>query len=329
MADDKPTFFLALKKGVDFAITSFRALPDLVKEGAKRVFLSTLILTVLTQLATYVFAIRHGARLPLEGVPFLILVALVAGAVLSVISVSTLALIPLGRDYRKGSKSDMVTDQRLDTSKALSTWLIVALSVLLVLTLVLRSLNLEPVHDPTSNLLVEVFGVELPEDALTRDSASSLLDEFWVVMAASILAFAIFTRLRLFTVKALNNISKWGYNSAITMVGLSLFIGPGYPEILRITKFGGGVEIGLTTRDEDLNKAYLFLISSDQVTVWLAGENEFRQFNTEHVVSINYRPDAPYRLPRDRWSPFSASAGEGSSVTEQVQDLEGDAQTRS
>lgn len=289
----------------------FNGLPEWIQEILKRAVYSVAVLIIFSQVATYWYALNHGARVPLEGVPFLIVISIIAGLVLSVISTITLLLIPLGRNFERENhefKSEVEDVSLYQTyvrflykflrimagSNPAANVDLKFFATLLTLvagaTAVVVTYKILPTYLETIGSLFEVPFTTVSPFAVT-------------VMVISLYVFTFFLwaiRLGKVTVEAMEKASTLLYRAALLGLIIAMMSSP-FSHVLRAARYGGGIEVDIVARgNERLEKVNLFLTSSDTVTVWNRSTNSFQQFNSSHIVSMKYKTEPGYKMPLRR-----------------------------
>lgn len=102
------------------------------------------------------------------------------------------------------------------------------------------------------------------------------------------------------------NLAKWySFAMAIAMsllITVTLFIPSFYAAMLRLGRFGGGVEVTITRQDEGQEpkqeETYLFLATSDQYITFDKKSNKFVEIPRHDVKLVMYSPEPQYALPQ-------------------------------
>lgn len=287
-------------------VKTYNGLPLFARRLIVRAFFSTVILSVWTHIATYFYALRYGARIPLEGVPFLVVFASIAALILAFVSVSTLALVPFAKDAppigstNKEGENEARRPIPQTTKKG--------------------SLKATGTQRALASLwsFLSLFAAALGVVSLTADLGAwgsfveRVMPLFSTTLGTSLLSSAV-TGAALVTGVALTSFAfRFATRRQIEILSLAMYIftglavmiallGPGFDHLLRVTQYGGGLLVNIETRDRGIiENASLFLVSDQTVTVWIATEGVFEEFNSAHLVSITYRPDQNWVMPQSR-----------------------------
>ena len=286
----------------------YRRLPLVAQRLILRSLFSTVVLSIWTHVATHFYALRYGARLPLEGVPFLTVFAAFAAIILAFVSVSTLALVPFAKDAENAKTPTQATgdenpdeeesDQNTRSSREIgsrsffaSIWSFSSMLAISGLSLSALSLLYE----------LKAFGlIALIGNGMNFGIGSSLLfiSAFMgAVMAGSLATGRLFRKA---TKRQIEILSLGMYLVAGTTVLIAM-LGPAFDHLLRTTQYGGGIVVNIETRDDGLiQDVSLFLVSEDTVTIWDSEGGVFQEYNSMHVIAITYDQDQTWRMPKSR-----------------------------
>lgn len=310
-------------------------LPELLRIILRRAALSSFVLIIVSQLATHWYALKYGARIPLEGVPFLIVMSIVASALLTLVSAATLLFIPLAlsqqenhlhirrRELKRRFVHRKLKKRYGNSLGSVLSWGKNAL-VPKVIASEFRSRGGSGSQMVGSFILWSlIFGLlllilrRLAESNQLSDGLfiAVFLSTLFILMALmGMLSFGFFSEAQL------RRISQLIYFFAVFSLSV-LMMGPLFEHILRVTRYGGGIEVNIQTIDqEEITSAGLFLVSSDSVTVWrpapmtriddgkdkvqLARVGRFEQISSSQIIAIKYEqypePLLPKQVPISR-----------------------------
>ena len=283
-------------------ISMYQNLDFMVRSIIVRSIVSTCILSIWSHIATHLYALRYGARLPLEGVPFLFVFAIIAGTALALVSGITLFLIPRKKeqaDIPKGNEpghdpvaprvapADFFT-RRLSREEIRVVFGIF-LTVLGVASLVVTFILVQPRYLTWANMLeafifdgipVEVALVTVLALPMTLASVTSLLGRASVrlIRSSSLIVYVVA-----------------GLGVMYMMAGTA------FDHLLRVTQYGGGVPVEVeTTLGETISHNHLFLVSQDTVTLWDPNNGVFQQINGTEIVRIRYGFEDEWEMPQPK-----------------------------
>lgn len=265
-------------------------IPDWIKMILYRSLISSILFIVVTQIAVYWYAIKYGARPPLEGVSFLIIFSIAAGGGLSVASV--LAALT------KASQSPAIIqyfNQRTILAWTISTILsvFIVLAYYPLLYLLLQDLSTQR---EVSFLYINFFGLRI---------YSIFYIVILMIFVMPSVQFISIVIPRNFLPRFYSKIaSKQTVATAFalyTIVGaflLQFFLSDGFSSLLRLTQYGGGVIVDVKTRSEVYERASLFVVTTRRTILWQDQSKQFIEINNEHGVSVSYEPrGVSYKLP--------------------------------
>lgn len=283
-------------------ISMYQDLDFMVRSILVRSVVSTFVLSIWSHIATHLYALRYGARLPLEGVPFLFVFAVIAGTALASVSGITLFLIP----RKKGQDGNPPNSAPADEQGA---------PKVVPADFFTRRLSREETR--------VVFGIFLTALGLASLVFTFLLVKprypSWADMLEAFVFEGIPTELALVTVLAIpmtlaSASSLLGRASANLIRSSSLLVyivaglgvmymmaGPAFDHLLRVTQYGGGVPVEIeTTSGETISHNHLFLVSRDTVTIWDPNQGIFQQINGAEIVRIRYGFEDRWEMPEPK-----------------------------
>lgn len=252
-------------------------------------------------LATYYYAIRHGSRLPLEGVPYTFLFALFFGTALSIFSLTSfVAQWALATSMRSAhaifTRVRSTREKRMADAEAFresTEWeedaargpliLALAVGVLLVFGAVVWNTYRQGIHS----------GAPVFREETIRSGAMGVAG-FISIQIVMGLGWALSSRV-------FEAVSKYfSLFSYLAAVAISLWVlfSDGFNTALRVVHYGGGQAINLVLQDgAKVYNRTLFLRSQNILMTWNPESALFEEYMLEHIVSIEYQPISSWTMP--------------------------------
>lgn len=220
------------------------------------------------QFATYLYAFRYGARIPMEGVPFLPLtISIISGIYLTLSACFILlAYLPTQFIFRRSRKR-----VRFPRVEKVINW-----TYLLALPFLVYWSEIE---------LAKFLSIELTpfdRNALLVFSAIGLPIAYWVQRYVG------------GDLKRMNRLLLVGY-IFLLFSALSFLFSPIFDSFLRVTRFGGGIEVTLKRSNGDILKANLFLLTA-KAAIMISG-NTFKEIPSGSITEIDYSAFPEWALP--------------------------------
>jgi hypothetical protein len=235
-----------------------------------RAAVASFILAQWSSVATNWYAMRYGARPPVEGVPFLALTVAVLGLMLLVWTVLLFQAIPTILRLLRHITTVYIKDDLSDRILKYVAYSFVFLFSLAIPLIAIKLLKTKAAVYLFTALIV------LPVFSLTWLSIRDLKD------------------------KEINRLSLGLYTVFIALLMVAM-LGKPFDHILRATKFGGGVKVDVDLRDNSsLTGQSLFLTSANFVTIYDPGAAKFRELNRDHIIQIEYSGISGWSLPREK-----------------------------
>lgn len=234
-------------------------------------FVGATIMAFLSTYANYFYALRHGARVPVEGVPFLSFSVAVASAIiysapLLVVSFVYFIGFAIINVIRPGNHP--VTLLQRTIVKTIGLFLFFAV---LFLAFVIASAPEARQYTPVIIMLLFflVFG-------------SFFAFGYWLAKNRHVLREANFILFLIIT---------------LVLAGNMLFVPGRYDSFLRLTRFGGGLESTIHRDKGEPITAYLFLYTEKRVILYKPDTNSFLEIPADDVQSIEYSQFPKWKLP--------------------------------
>jgi hypothetical protein len=249
-------------------------------------FLTGAVINVFISIcANHFYALRHGARLPAEGVPFISLaVALLYGV--SALVFFFFHFIPyVLADSMRPVKENERMFQRLVADNAARfvniLWLIAILWLAVYLFVPLYAPVLAPI-------------LEIPFQDWHP----------WKLLILTMIAFGVGWYLHLVLWEVWDS-SRYPYRlprlyTALTtlyVIANLLFVPGRYDGFLRIIRFGGGLETTIHRNDKGPVTAFLFLYTEKRIILYVGDKNSFLEIPATDVQSIEYGQFPKWKLP--------------------------------
>jgi hypothetical protein len=277
-------------------------LPGWGQQLSVRILLSSLLLTLVSQVATYFYAMRYGARIPLEGVPFLAVMAIVASVGLATISFAALIFVPLAKNFDQSSSQLMRLLVRLNfvssdndgSSHPISRY---ALLAFLVYSVLHQSAHLLEHYTSFDTGAHWYLGFLMVLES-TAETSSWTVVFHWMQLA--VYAFFLIALLGVLRIRAMQ-IASWVIYFGAILTLTAAMMGPSFDQLLRISRFGGGIGVNLLMAEKaEVRTGHLFLISSDTLTLWDPKTLSFHEVNRKHIDRLTYRQQPYWRMPESR-----------------------------
>ncbi len=295
---------------IGWLVAFWNGLPNWARTLVKRAAFSSLLLATVSYVATHWYAMTYGARIPLEGVPFLIALSVIASFLLTLISLSTLILIPLGKNYESVAayrERIYSGDRSIDHPDGALTRIYFA--AMRQAEILIRTMAFVLILIGVALAAASAFVVYA---AWERGSAISAVDWFVIVTPLPVIAFLVFALLNRLTMRSFEQASLLIYVVSVTALVFGM-LGPLFDHVLRATRYGGGVAVEVSLNEgRSVQVGSLFLVSSDTVTLWSCEDDRFYELNADIVDHIAYMPNPVWTLPEPRsWSEITmGTAGE-------------------
>jgi MFS family permease len=259
------------------------------------------IMAVLTTYANYWFAFKHGARIPVEGVPFLSLAVAVVSFALLIIPV-IFAGITSGLLYLLlGVLAKPKTDRELsgDTSQPNVGGMLIPyifLVPLLLFVLLTGVVIGDRLSAEATRLAPEVVQPEPSTGPLAININILLLSAFIIAALGIIVIFLRRRPLLLpLVIIALYVGGAFGFGCYI------LYFSRSYDTFLRWSRFGGGLETKIYRNSGDKDKnptvAFLILYTEKRVILYNADTTSYLEIPADDVQSIEYSQYPKWKLP--------------------------------
>ena len=258
-----------------------------IRDVVLRISISTVVLSLAVPFATQVYALRFGARLPLEGVPYSFVFVLAASLVITASTMFGYLMPLLQNRLHKIVHDNSSFGERL--RKLTIRIMRISLPVISVLAGIVISFLMAAAFEPElilPNLLAFDFESAIPLLAL--------------LMALIQFVFGTIITLER---RSLRNLSffSWNMYTAALITTVFILFTDAFAYGLRAVQFGGGRKVAVETVDgTKVSDVYLFIHSTDSLTVWNDDAQQFEEFNLEHIVAVDYKPDDMWRLPPNR-----------------------------
>ena len=262
--------------------------PDGLKSFIVRSVFGFSLMWFVTHAAVYHYALKYGMQLPLEGVPFLIVVSIIASTAISFFSAINIAFqsradelllkrpdidnIPQAPwEKRYGEKGSFVY--------AASQWfgrlLLIFVAIFVLLQLVAFFYLI--IYKPETRLMA------------------------FLIITTAVLFFVVI----LYFGKHAEKVKYKTAGNIFYILGLLfvsvfiMFLG-GIERILQVTKFGGGIEIELRSEQALFSNASLMLQTNSTVVIWDRTSGDFIWVPLSEVERMEFNSDPKILLPMPR-----------------------------
>jgi len=260
---------------------------QLVMQWAVRAGIASFILAQWSSVATYWYALRYGARPPVEGVPFLALTVALLGLILLLLTTLLFYGLPYLLRTTRAMLVSIASHHPMAGSKHKYKLIFFA-----CLTILFASATLF-LSGPYRITLQVITIVVAPPD---REYLGVVLALFFFIA----IYFLAILLPKLLGEKSIFRLTFGLYSFAILLLMIAM-LGTPFDHVLRATRFGGGLQIDIELPNKErLPNQSLFLTSTNFVTVYDPNTMKFREVNREHVVQIEYGGVNGWSLPKQR-----------------------------
>lgn len=285
--------------------------PDGLKSLVTRSIIGALVMWIVTNVAVFWYALKFGMQIPLEGVPFLVVVSLMASVIVSIFSAANMGLQAVGRRSKNSEPATTKTSgvsedqdnksirQRLDRQlKSLS-------QMRRIYTLVTSILN--------AFVTVSIAAVLFSSIGFFSEVSGHILDEIQtplmrtVMVMIGLLIMGVFIYfvstkwrrpLRLIpSYKTTGNIIYFG---GLLLVGWLITFAGGTDHLLKVTKFGGGIDVDLHSEQGSFDEASLMLQTNSTLVIWDRKSDEFVWIPLSQVTYMDFSGDPKVIRPEQR-----------------------------
>jgi hypothetical protein len=250
-----------------------------------RAAVASFILAQWSSVATYWYAMRYGARPPVEGVPFLALTVAVVGLALLALTIILFYGAPIILKFIRFILAFPIDSFKIKISglleiveRILSSIIIFGFLAIMIFITFPRK-NIGTTNQNNADIIIYIFLV--------------VFATLFIVIVRRLLARSLND----------NNIHRisFGLYAISIAVLMVLMLSTPFDHILRATKFGGGVKVDIDLRDQArLAGQGLFLTSANFVTVFDPATAKFRELNRDHIIQIEYAGVEGWHLPREK-----------------------------
>lgn len=251
-------------------------------------FVGSSLMAFLSTYANYLFAFRHGARIPVEGVPFLSLSVAIASSAILFGATACIAVV--------WCTMWSIAPKQLRRAPHLlgpATWR--RKLFILVMFVVCNAASLELIFFGVNQLdnaqsIRQRFG--LPPDLNYMANR-----ELYFVLFAVMMNFLwIGLVLVMFPAHVNRNFSLVYGAITVIMIG-GMFLPGTYDSFLRLARFGGGIEVTLAKKDGQSLNSTLFLMTEKRAILYDARANTFMEIPADDIASITYELHPNWKLP--------------------------------
>lgn len=264
----------------------YQTLPEVIRNIVKRMFGSFLILSIICSVATYWYALKYGARIPLDGVPFLAVISIVASVILTFVSFITLLLSPdadINPLFRIEPALSEIEKEQISMDR-----------------------EIEKMFDRRRNLVIFTTGITILSALfyliilfggdITKWNSSFIIIVFSTAIFLTLFRMAYVGKLTKKGMKIINNVIYWGAIGGIFI----LLSGTYFSHILQTTRYGGGISVVVQSTDKGVYIGNLFLVTRSNVVVWSPEKSQFFDLNKNHIVSISTVQEGTIEMPPKR-----------------------------
>jgi hypothetical protein len=267
-------------------LLGFRSLPVLAQWALLSVgkaFGGSLILAFAANYATAYFAIRHGFRVPLEGVPYLAFAVGIAGFVAFILAMPLFLMVVLLAQYTRHA----ILRGGLSGSQG-RIFGIIAATLLGGLFLVNLAWFLDA--DFARGLLRSCLPPTVPDDGIG-------------LVAGGLMAAAFVSLMAMWTVgRGLGwigaQLQAWLLVLVVMFVGLFWY--DCYGSFLRLIRYGGGIEVTVRRSAPSIpaeRSGRLLWMTESQIVLFDPETNIVEEIPRTHILAIVYGPTPPWYLP--------------------------------
>lgn len=259
-----------------------RSLPGWAQYWIQRLAIgvvAALVSSVWMHVAVYAYALRHGARFPLEGVSFVALLGALAGFVLALASMFLFYDTP--RQLRQFHV--IVIEDNIRRTHSWKSRLTANLAFVVVPMLVL-SVGLGGIN----------FAAIMAIAAKVDDFAN------WAGLVANLALIFVGMLPVVLAVNFPDPESPWPrkivmrlYAVVVIGVATAALFSP-FDAFLRLIRFGGGLPVQIISEDgRPSPDACLFLVSDGAVTIYDKPSDKFIEYRRDAITEVRYSPRAP------------------------------------
>lgn len=261
----------------------YRSLPGWAQYWTLRLSIAlaaAFVSSVFMHIAVYAYALRHGARFPLEGVSFVALLGALTGFVFTLASMFLFFELPRAlAEFHKIVVEDNIKRTHTLKSRLTANLVFVAGPLLLVLLVIFVS------HGVPALVMREQ--IDIP--SLVSSGVSSSV--FYVLFGLPVILLAVnfpdpwspWPR----------KIALWAFGIVVACVALAALLSP-FDVFLRFIRFGGGLPVEIVSvTGKPTSESCLFLVSDGAVTVYDKHTDKFVEYRRDAVAEVRYSPRAP------------------------------------
>lgn len=308
-----------LSKAFASIISFYDGLPTRVQFAVNwflRAFIASLFFSFVSNIATFAYAIKYGARPPVEGVPYLSVTVGVFGFLLIIVTVLAIYGLPfvvaqLQRLSRiiisaVGSPSPKVgpPSPRGRRLRRISQNLVSA-GILFTFLGINELVQPGSIKEVLEQWLELVSGLTPGIREWTEQMQGPTL--VWVVATAAFFPIAALAvaGVSALSPKVLRYASNAVYFASILTIVVFSIHSPiqqaSFEQVLRLSRFGGGMPVTVYLSDGTiLENKHLFITSADMVTLYDAEAQVFREINHAHILEMRYGRSTGWVLPPQR-----------------------------
>lgn len=245
-----------------------------------QVLLVSTVLGILSNAAVYVYALRAGARAPVEGTPFLSLLVTFFGLVLfSLIRFFVPLLVA-------------VVDRLTKFNRRLIRNQLIARGITSITVII-------------ANLIASIFAVAQSLQFVKWKELLSHQLSPKIFIAIFIFAFTLSALLLWLAGKPKSFVQKVSARltfGSFFVVAFLMFYPPNiFDGVLRVTRFGGGIETAIYLQNGSIAEGNLFFVTADRVVLYKQEENAYFEYKWDMVSHLSYSESPYWYLPENRW----------------------------